>query len=54
MNDEKEDIKVLCEEKNPRSIRDQKLQKYAQMVIQLADKHQLESADAIKRLPREL
>lgn len=54
MDNEKEDIKVLCEEKNPRAMGDQKLQRYAQMMMQLADKHQLESVDAIKRLPREL
>ncbi|XP_022173194.1 bifunctional lycopene cyclase/phytoene synthase-like [Myzus persicae] len=54
MDDEKEDIKVLCEEKNPRSMGDKKLQRYAQMMIQLADKHQFDSIDAIKRLPLEI
>jgi len=54
MDNEKEDIKILCEEKNPRSMGDKKLQRYAQKMISLADKHQLESVDAINRLPREL
>ena len=54
MDNEKEDIKILCQEKTPRSMGDKKLQKYAQMMIKLADKHQLESIDAINRLPREI
>jgi len=54
MDNEKEDIKIFCEEKNPRSMGDKKLQRYAKMMISLADKHQLESVDAINRLPREL
>jgi len=33
---------------------DKKLQRYVKMMIQLADKHQLESVDTINRLPREI
>ncbi|XP_026807314.1 bifunctional lycopene cyclase/phytoene synthase-like [Rhopalosiphum maidis] len=54
LDDEKEDLRILCQEKKPRSMGDKKLQRYARMMIQLADKHQLESVDAINRLPREL
>lgn len=54
MDDEKEVVKILCHEKNPKSMGDKKWQKHAKMMIQLADKHQLESVDAINRLPREI
>jgi len=54
MDDKKEDIKVLCEEKNPRAMGETKLRRYAQMMLKLADKHYFESVGAINRLPREI
>jgi len=54
MDDKNEDIKVLCEEKKPRSMGETKLRKYAQMMLKLADKHHFESVGAINRLPREI
>lgn len=54
MDDEIKEVRLLCKEKNPRSLGNKKLQRYANMLIKLLNKHQLESVDAIKRLPREL
>lgn len=54
LDDKIEDVRILCQEKKPRSMGDKKLQRYAQMMIQLANKHHLESVDAINCLPREL
>jgi len=54
MDDKNEDVKVLCEEKKPRSMGETKLRKYAQVMLKLADKHHFESVGAIKRLPREI
>lgn len=54
MDDKKEDIQVLCQEKKLRSMGETKLRKYAQIMIKLADKHHFESVGAIKRLPREI
>jgi len=54
IDDKKEDVRVLCEEKKPRSMEETKLRRYEKMIIQLADKHYLESVEAINRLPREI
>lgn len=54
MDDEKEDVHILCIEKNPRSMGEQKLRRYAKMMLKLADKHHFESLDVINRLPREI
>ncbi|XP_027845625.2 uncharacterized protein LOC114125977 [Aphis gossypii] len=53
MDDEDEEIKILCQEKKPRSLGDKKLKKYSTRIIHLANKQQFESVDAIKCLPRE-
>lgn len=53
MDDEKEEVRVLCDEKNPRSLGDKKLKKYSTRMIQLADKYQSESVDAIRCLPHD-
>jgi len=53
MDDGDEEIKILCQEKKPRSLGDKKLKKYSTRIIHLANKQQLESVDAIKCLPRE-
>ncbi|XP_026805481.1 bifunctional lycopene cyclase/phytoene synthase-like [Rhopalosiphum maidis] len=53
MDDEDEEVKILCQEKKPRSLGDKKLKKYSTRMIHLANKQQLESVDAIKCLPRE-
>lgn len=54
MDDEIEELRILCKEKNPRSLGNKKLQRYAKTLIKIADKHQFEAVDAIKCLPREL
>lgn len=53
MDDEEEEVRILCNEKNPRSLGNKKLIKYSTRMIQLANKHQLESVDAIRWLPHE-
>lgn len=54
MDDETEEVRILCKEKNPRSLGNKKLKRYADTLIKIADKHQSESVDAIKCLPREI
>lgn len=54
MDDKNEDLKVLCEEKNPRSMGEKKLRRYAQVMLKLADKHYFESVGCISRLPRDV
>lgn len=51
MDDEEEEVKLLCHEKQPRSLGDKKLKKYSTRLIHLANKQQLESLDAIRCLP---
>nr|BBU53367.1 carotenoid synthase/cyclase [Acyrthosiphon pisum] len=51
MDDEEEEIRILCHEKQPRSLGDKKLKKYSTRLIHLANKQQLESLDAIRCLP---
>jgi len=53
MDDEEEEIRILCNEKDPRSLGNKKLIKYSTRMIQLANKHQLESVEAIRWLPHE-
>jgi len=54
MDNTEVEVKVLCEEKNPRSTGETKLRRYAQMMMKLADKHHYESMNSINRLPREI
>lgn len=54
MDDEKEDLRMLRQEKNPRALGNKKLKKYSSKMIQLANKKQFESVDAIKCLPQDL
>lgn len=54
MDDEIEEVRILCKEKNPRSLGNKKLQRYASIMIKIADKHQFEAVDGIKCLPREI
>lgn len=53
MDDEEEEVKILCNKKNPRSLGNNKLIKYSTRMIQLANKHQIKSVDAIRWLPHE-
>lgn len=52
-DNEEEEIRILCTEKNPRSLGDEKLKKYSTRVIQLADECRSESVDALRYLPLE-
>uniref|UniRef100_A0A2S2PC61 Uncharacterized protein n=1 Tax=Schizaphis graminum TaxID=13262 RepID=A0A2S2PC61_SCHGA len=54
MDDKNEDVRVFCVEKKPKSMGKIKLRRYAILMIQLANKHHLESMGAINRLPREI
>ncbi|KAL5245315.1 hypothetical protein ACI65C_012725 [Semiaphis heraclei] len=54
MDNEKEDLRILRQEKNPRSLGNKKLKKYSSKLIQLANKQQFESVGAIKYLPQDL
>jgi len=51
MDDEEEEVRILCREKQPRSLGDKKLKKYSTRLIHLANKQQTESAGAIRCLP---
>lgn len=53
MDDEKEEVRILRDEKKPRSLGDKKLRKYSLRMIQLANKFQIESVKAIRCLPHE-
>lgn len=53
MDDEEEEIRIICNEKKPRSLGNNKLVKYSRRMIKLANKHQIESVDAIRWLPHE-
>ncbi|XP_050422719.1 uncharacterized protein LOC126834666 [Adelges cooleyi] len=53
MDDEIEEIKILCHKKNPRTLGNQKLKKYSTRMIQLANKFQTESVVGIRCLPKE-
>lgn len=53
LDNEEEEVRILCTEKNPRSLGDKKLKKYSTRMIQLADKYQTESVDALRCLPLE-
>lgn len=48
-----DDVKALRQYKNPRSLGDFKLKRYANMLINLADKCHAESKDVIRSLPIE-
>lgn len=52
--DDENDVKALREEKNPRSLGNDKLNRYADKMKVLADKHLMEAVDVIKRLPFDL
>lgn len=54
MDDEDEEVRIICHEKKPRSLGDKKLKKYSSRLIKLANKQQLESVDAIRCLPYEI
>lgn len=51
MDDEEEEVRILCHEKQPRSLGDKKLKKYSTRLIHLSNKHQLDSLAAIRCLP---
>lgn len=53
MDDDDEEVRILCIEKTPRSLGEKKLKKYSTRIIQLANKHQSESVGAIRWLPHE-
>lgn len=53
MDDEKKEAKAFCQEKNPRSLGDSKLKRYANKIINLTVKFQSESDDFFKSLPTE-
>ncbi|XP_050541352.1 uncharacterized protein LOC126905568 isoform X2 [Daktulosphaira vitifoliae] len=53
MDDEDEEIKILCEKKTPWELGNKKLKKYAARMIQLANRHRAESLRGIKSLPYE-
>lgn len=53
MDDKEEEVRILCYKKNPRSLGDKKLKKYSMRIIQLAEKYQRESVNAINYLPYE-
>lgn len=53
MDDKEEEIRIFCNERNPRSLGNKKLKKYSTRIIQLANKHQMDSVEAIRCLPRE-
>lgn len=53
MDDKEEELKILCRKKEPRSLGDNKLKKYSLRMIQLANKFQSESVNAILCLPHE-
>lgn len=54
MDDEVEEVRILCKERNPRSLGNKKLQRYARKMIKMANKHHFEAVDVIKCLPREI
>ncbi|VVC39976.1 Squalene/phytoene synthase, conserved site,Squalene/phytoene synthase,Lycopene cyclase [Cinara cedri] len=53
MDDEEQEIHILCNEKKPRSLGNKKLKKYSTRMIHLANKLQSDSVGAIRCLPRE-
>lgn len=53
MENEDKEIRILCTKKTPRSLGSNTLKKYSMRIIQLANKHKLESVDAIGWLPHE-
>lgn len=54
MDEKEEEVRILCMDKTPRQLGDKKLTKYSTRIIKLANRHQLESVDAIGCLPREI
>lgn len=54
MDDKKNDVKVLRQDKNPRSLGEPKLKKYANKLINLANKFQSESENTLRSLPIEV
>lgn len=53
MDNAEEELRILCNEKNPWSLGNKKLVKYSGRFIQLSDKFYLESLDCISELPYE-
>lgn len=53
MDDEEEEVRILCTDKKPRSLGDKKLMKYSNRMIKLANYHQSKSVGAIRWLPHE-
>lgn len=53
MDDIDEELRILCDEKNPRSLGEAKLKKYSSKIIQLANKNQSELTNAFGSLPKE-
>ncbi|XP_022173204.1 bifunctional lycopene cyclase/phytoene synthase-like [Myzus persicae] len=54
LEDEKNDVRILCQEKKPRSLGNDKLNRYADKMKELSDKHLMEAMDVIWRLPIDL
>lgn len=54
MDDKKNDVKVLRQDKNPRSLGELKLKKYANKLITIANKFQSESEKTLRSLPVEV
>lgn len=53
MDNEEEELKILCKDKMPKSLSDKKLTKYSTKLIKLANRDQTESVGAIRHLPYE-
>lgn len=53
MENEEEEVRILCTDKMPRALGDKKLMRYSTRMIKLANRHQSESVGAIKCLPSE-
>lgn len=53
MDDEEEEVSILRNKKNPRSLSDKKLKKYSTKMIQLVNKHQQELVNSLNNWPHE-
>lgn len=51
LEDEKNEIQVLCVDKNPRSLGDEKIMKYSSIMLELANRHLTGSIDVVRLLP---
>jgi len=54
MEDKENDLRILRQEKNPRALGNDKLNRYADKMNELCEKHLKESIDIIKRMPIEI